>query len=780
MAEKATSALLKSVAKLGEQFLSPLDLLPHSEFREKCIDLALRNIPENIDQATYARFHELRHYLRETRVDNKRVLVFGGGTGLSNIIGGDSRLQSWSRQPFTGLKELFPKTRSIVCITDDGGSTGELMKDIPFIALGDIRHVLLSSVQIQLLQEKYGLNLTEVRKAVMDLALIINHRFAENEIDAGLLEIILETHSTNLPETLKNYFKGLIEHLFADKRLTQTLVRPHCLGNLLLTSAIYQEVDPSFGHIELENNKSVIDECLYQGIASFSKMIGVGDRGVMPCTPTPAQLRIRYSNGVEATGECKSGIASRGYPVEKVNVDFSDEVFVFEEVLADIAAADIIVMAPGSLYTSIIPIFQVPGIAEAVRKNRNAQKILVSNLWVQAGETDIAISDPERKFHVSDMIRAYEGNIPGGTADLFHEVLCLSLMDVPASVLQNYALEGKIPIYLDKTIVKDMGYMPLECGIYSRDALSERHVIQHDPEMLAIAVKAVFLGSLLENSLTGKTTEIQTRPGNGQEKALLRSRRTMYPSCKYRNLKDRLDQLKISVLADESAHESIETIRGSVLEIIWKHQDISLVHLDYVDGILFVEREKWQREQIWDNVYSFYDPDDSCIKICRDQLANARNLEIAVLIALGQSLLGDYAILKSMEEVSVDGSLVGKVFNLHIRDASKRKCYFSDEELRQYLKLSRMCQSAKDELLYTRLINGDEGFTPPGMLMGLLFAWYLDNSLASHIEYKMSLMKTDQSNLIPEQQKLLNRRNALISFFRQTVFKKMDTSVSTS
>ena len=62
---------------------------------------------------------------------------------------------------------------------------------------------------------------------------------------------------------------------------------------------------------------------------------------------------------------------------------------------------------------------------------------------MQAGETDLSIADPERKFHISDMIRAYEKNIPGGTKGLFNEVLCISLKDIPASVLQRCAVEAE-------------------------------------------------------------------------------------------------------------------------------------------------------------------------------------------------------------------------------------------------------------------------------------------------------------------------------------------------
>jgi hypothetical protein len=79
-------------------------------------------------------------------------------------------------------------------------------------------------------------------------------------------------------------------------------------------------------------------------------------------------------------------------------------------------------------------------------------------------------------------------------------------------------------------------------------------------------------------------------------------------------------------------------------------------------------------------------------------------------------------------------------------------------------------QATDDPRHFTRLVNGREGFTPPGLFMGLMYAWYLDNRLASHIEYKMSIMKIRRSDLIPEQQKMVERRKNIISFFREAVF----------
>jgi hypothetical protein len=81
-----------------------------------------------------------------------------------------------------------------------------------------------------------------------------------------------------------------------------------------------------------------------------------------------------------------------------------------------------------------------------------------------------------------------------------------------------------------------------------------------------------------------------------------------------------------------------------------------------------------------------------------------------------------------------------------------------------------MC-STTDENHYTRLVNNHEGFTPPGLLMGLMYAWYIDNRFATHIEYKMSVMKINQTDLIPEQLNMVVRRRKMIEFFKEVVFK---------
>jgi len=758
----------ESLQKLLAKQLSPLDLLPHTDLREKFIDLVLHGEPANIDHETTALFHELRTNLTEKRVEDVRVVVFGGGTGLSNIIGGDSRRKGWQQAPFSGLKEIFPRTRSVVCVTDDGGSTGELLKDIPLVAIGDIRHVLLSSIQLEKLQKKYSLSVIEATAVAATLSALFNYRFQKKPESPKQILGNCRVDLDMLPLLLEKDIKSFLRHIFDDPRISPVLQRPHCLGNLLIVAAVFRKIDRSLTIEVLETTPDVLHQALFDGLTYLAEILGAEERAVLPCTPTPAQLRILYTNGVQITGENKSSTALRGFPVERVYVDFTGPVQVYREIFEDIRNADILIMAPGSLYSSIIPIFHVPGLAKAVRENDHALKLLISNLWVQAGETDKSIEDPERKFHVSDMLRAYEQNIPGGTEGLFHEVLCLSLKDVPASVLQQYEVEGKLPIYLDRNIVCERGFMPIECGIYSKAALAERGVIQHDPDILAQAIKTIFVGSVC---YPGKGPGRQKKnhpvsPWNSERN----THRVSLPSLKFKKIKSHFQKISIDFDRFQSEGINSEKIRSAICDIVWKHQDIPIRHLDYCTAIRCVPESQWWRDQKWDNVFSYFDPGDCSIKIRHDQVADGRRLETAFLIALGESLLGNYAAVKEMKSIEADGIPLGKVYHLFLHPEEERTCFLKADDLQEYLVLARMLPVQGDELHFTRLISGEEGFTPPGLLMGLIYAWYLENRLASHIEYKMSLMQINQTDLIPEQLKMLKRREKVIRFLREVVF----------
>jgi uncharacterized cofD-like protein len=765
----STKAIEDSLTCLDKLIQSPLDILPHQDYTEKLIYLELQGAPEGLPNKVTAALAELATSLSHFDVQNTKVVILGGGTGLSNIIGGDSRKENWTDDPFSGLKQIFPQIKAIVCVTDDGGSTGELLKDLPFIALGDLRHVLLSSIRVKSLQDRYGLDKAGCFKVANILHKLFNYRFDKHPGSIEKLSLATGFDPAKLPGPMYEYFAGLLETLFTDPVLAKLLSRPHCLGNLLLAAAVWQYAD------ELRQKMQTTDACYlshsnnYEGLKQLCRIMALAEDAVMPCSLTPAGLQVLYSNGTLVQGEYKSSHARRGYPVDRLFVSFVEEPDVPDELINSIKTADIIILAPGSLYTSTIPIFQVPGLAEAVRHNERALKILVANLWVQKGETDVVREDPKRRFYVSDLIKAYHRNIPGGVRGLFQHVISLGLQDISGSILQNYAMEDKIPIYVDRERIAAMGFKSLEAGIFSQAALRERNVIQHDQSMLARAIRTLLAVSSLQSEILPQDDlpEVSANllPESFSMKQALVLKENLYPCARYAALEKWLKKISIRQDAGE------EEISGRLLEILWFHQDIQLDHLANIRAIQILDRATWSRSQEWDNIYSFYDPKDSTIKICHDVIVEKILFEPAFLVALGQALLGNYAAAKEMETVEKGGGAVGKMFKLTVKPPEERNAFLSDQELSEYLALARMIRSDSDALLYTRLINGNEGFTPPGLLFGLVYAWYLDNRFAAHIEYKMSVMRTDISDLIPEQIRVHTRRKKLVKFFRRSVFR---------
>lgn len=769
--EKLTTDFQVGLKKILDRGAAFLEQLSHNDMVEKLIGLELAGKPPGVEPEVSAYLEELAGVLAGIETDDLRVVVFGGGTGMSNIIGGDSRSPGWPQAPFGGLKDVFKETRAVTCVTDDGGSTGELLKDLPLIGLGDIRHVLLSSIQKLKLQELYGLDEAEALSTAAVLYTLFNYRFSEPPDSCDLLLQEAGVDLFGLPAAMREHLSGLLHVLFNDRRLSPLLARSHCLGNLLVAAAVYLATD--------SQGLKVGKNAVIHGLDVLARHLGAGPGAVLPCTTTQTSLQVLYSNGVLVTGEYKSGHARRGYPVDRVFTRFSGPPEAPEEVLTAVRDADIIILAPGSLYTSIIPVLQVSDLAEAVRKNNRALKVLIANLWVQKGETDVVWDDPDRRFYVSDLLMAYHRNIPGGVQGLFRQVMALRLGDIPGSILQSYATEEKVPIYLDRERVQHMGFTPVEADFFSQRALKERRIIQHDPKALARAIRVLWACRQSLDSEPEQPNGAELLPGLGMHPPLVKVGQ-MLPNQRFTAITDQLANITITCtsptkdLPGDDLKKS--QLRDRLAEIIWRHRDIPAEHLENVKGVTLIDRAEWRRSQKWDNVFSFYDPVDGLIKIRQDVYGQPARFEVAFLVALGQALLGNYAADKQMDIIERDGEIIGKVYLLATRPPTERTSYLNQSELHRYLELTRMIRSPGNNLLYTRLVNGREGFTPPGLLFGLFYAWYLDNRFASHIEYKMSVMRNEISDLIPEQVKMFVRRRSLIDFFRKVVFRH-DSSI---
>lgn len=118
-------------------------------------------------------------------------------------------------------------------------------------------------------------------------------------------------------------------------------------------------------------------------IEETSRVLAVRGR-ILPSTLEDVALVARFADGTEVRGE--SALPSRGVPPQEVHLEPRD-VEANPLVMAAIRSADLIVIGPGSLYTSILPNLLVKGINRAMQES-NGYTVFISNVATQHGETD--------------------------------------------------------------------------------------------------------------------------------------------------------------------------------------------------------------------------------------------------------------------------------------------------------------------------------------------------------------------------------------------------------
>src|SRR5207302_11192393 len=132
------------------------------------------------------------------------------------------------------------------------------------------------------------------------------------------------------------------------------------------------------------------------------------------------------------------------------------------DVLEAIAAADLILLGPGSLFTSIIPNLLVSGVAEAIEKSK-ATRVYIANLMTQPGET--------LGYTLVDHVRAIHQHTGRKVID------CIVLNDRPLApeVLRRYKHQGAEPVVIDYSDLQRMGLQ------WVSDNLLEVHgVVRHN------------------------------------------------------------------------------------------------------------------------------------------------------------------------------------------------------------------------------------------------------------------------------------------------------------
>ena len=262
-----------------------------------------------------------------------KVVIIGGGKGLSNIL--------------SGLKEYTSNITSIVATFDDGGSTGRLMEEMDILPPGDIRRSIIALSQSEPAMEK-----------------ILSYRFQDGKVNN------------------------------------------HSLGNLVIVAMT--DIMGGFA----------------PAIQKLSSIFNVKGK-ILPVSLDKAKLCAGLENGEIVVGEdnIRPRVLEAKSRIKQIFLK-DTEATPAPGVIEAINEADVIVIGPGSLYTSVICNLLVNDVGKAIIQSK-AKKVMIANLMNEPGETlgyTLAkhVNEVERYLgkHALDYVLANNGEI---TEDMMYD-----------------------------------------------------------------------------------------------------------------------------------------------------------------------------------------------------------------------------------------------------------------------------------------------------------------------------------------------------------------------
>lgn len=233
----------------------------------------------------------------------------------------------------------------------------------------------------------------------------------------------------------------LFQHRFADGDLSG-----HSFGNLFL--AALTEVTGSFD----------------EAVAECSRVLKINGR-VLPSTLQQVRLWAERADGERVCGETL--IAAGVGPCRRVWLE--PEAPAHPDAVRAVELADVVLLGPGSLFTSVLPHLAVAELAEAV-VGAPGLRVYVCNVMTQPGETDAL----DAAAHLERVLDAAPGSVD---VVVVHE----GPLD-PASVAR-YAAEGQEPVAVDRRALEALGVR-----VVAADLAESDRVVRHAPDKLADAL----------------------------------------------------------------------------------------------------------------------------------------------------------------------------------------------------------------------------------------------------------------------------------------------------
>jgi uncharacterized cofD-like protein len=239
--------------------------------------------------------------------------------------------------------------------------------------------------------------------------------------------------------------EALLGRLFQYRFHAGRGLRGHSFGNLFLTALSHVTGD------------------FAEAVRVSGEVLAIRGR-IFPTTLENVSLRALMTDGKVVMGETR--IAKSGKKIRRLSL-LPRQVHPLPEVLEAIRQASLILIGPGSLYTSILPNLLVSGVAEAI-ENSSATRVYIANLMTQPGETE--------GFSLADHVRV----IFGHTRRKIIDWVVASNQSVSPDVARRYSRRGAEPVRVDLPELQRMG---VRCLL---DNLLEEHgVVRHNGPRLS-------------------------------------------------------------------------------------------------------------------------------------------------------------------------------------------------------------------------------------------------------------------------------------------------------
>jgi uncharacterized cofD-like protein len=247
--------------------------------------------------------------------------------------------------------------------------------------------------------------------------------------------------------------EALLGHLFQYRFQAGRGLVGHNFGNLFLAALTHITGD------------------FAEAVRVSSKVLAIRGR-IFPSTLSNVHLVATLENGRAVHGETR--ITASRVPIKKIALS-SRRVRALPEAIEAIKYADLILLGPGSLYTSILPNLLIPQIALAMAHSK-APRVYIANLMTQPGETS--------GYALADHLRAIERHTPRRVLDW----VVANRQPVSPEVAKRYLAQGAEPVVIDLPELYKLGFR-----VVLDNLLEEHTVIRHNSRRLARLLLEEFL-----------------------------------------------------------------------------------------------------------------------------------------------------------------------------------------------------------------------------------------------------------------------------------------------